>query len=335
MRVFVYSSGADTGGQGWRISEAFRKHRSRDEWTVDTMNGQPGTLGYPEQYPVDMRDRLALIERFYREADVVHLRNHFAGYERFDRGARKPIVIHHHGTHFRNHAGLLMSRAHELGATQLAATLDLTLLGPGITWLPTPYDLDELAAMRERYKRPENGRIRISHFPTDAKVKSTAEFRAAVESLSKRYEISVLDNAVKLGKRVKARAGASHGYAWEDVLRLKAGSDIYYDQAILGYGNNAIEAWGFGIPVLAGVADPRVRDLMLERFGGELPFVETTPGTIEQNLERLIQSAEMRAEYGARGLAHARLFHDERLVVDRLEEIYRTTAVHGRVRASL
>ena len=60
-----------------------------------------------------------------------------------------------------------------------------------------------------------------------------------------------------------------------DVLALKAQADILFDQVILGYGNNAIEAMGMGIPVIAGVQDDNVRRAMLDRWGS-LPWYDAT-----------------------------------------------------------
>ena len=70
-------------------------------------------------------------------------------------------------------------------------------------------------------------------------------------------------------------------------MRRKGRADLFVDQVLLGYGCNAIEAWGMGIPVIAGVdpekakaivkqyIPPDTRDVMLSIWG-ELPFYEST-----------------------------------------------------------
>ncbi len=83
----------------------------------------------------------------------------------------------------------------------------------------------------------------------------------------------------------------------------------------------AVEAMALAVPVVAGTEDPSVRDLMLSTFGS-LPYVEATEQTIEPTLARLIESRAMREDYGQRGLAHVRRFHDDRVVVDLLKSIY-------------
>lgn len=311
MRVLVYATGADTGGQGWRIAQAFARHAP--DWTLDAVNASRSPLGFEEQYPIPIRDRQALIARLYAEADVVHLRNNLSGWDTYDRGRCLPTILHHHGSQFRKAPLSLAKECERNGIRQVAATLDLTLLAPNVDWVPSPYDVDELSRLREHH---DDGIVRIAYFPTAARIKSAGAFMAAYRQLAQKYRLELLTN-LGSGDRVFHKP-------WQDVLAQKAKADILFDQVILGYGNNAIESWAIGTPVIAGVEDPKVRALMVERFG-ELPFVEATESTIRQVLERLIQSAQMRKEYAERGQAHVRRFHDYPVVVKLLQEIYSTT----------
>ena len=303
MRVLILSP-IDTGGQGYRIAKGFERYT---DWTVDTINAAPSTLGYPEQHGLRPTERRALMKRLYPQADVVHYRNSLVLRRQFSDDG-KPAILHHHGTHFRTNHGPVAKQARTLGIVQIASTLDLAILEPDVEWLPSPYRLDELV----RDPQPQDV-IRIAHFPTDAVKKSSARFMTAVESLSQRHPIEVMTN-LQRGRAVHTQ--------WADIMALKAQADIYFDQVILGYGNNAIEAMGMGIPTIAGVADPSVSAEMLRRFG-TLPFMEATEATIEQALEALIVSPDLRAEYGARGRAHVERFHDDAKVVAQLQEIYR------------
>jgi glycosyltransferase involved in cell wall biosynthesis len=135
---------------------------------------------------------------------------------------------------------------------------------------------------------------------------------AAYHRLAKDHDVELLTNVQ--GIRVRHMP-------WADVLAAKARADILFDQVQLGYGNNAIEAWCMGLPVIAGVADWKVRDAMVARFG-KLPFYEATEDTIGDALRRVVESADMRAEYAALGMAHVRKWHDAREVVRMLSEVY-------------
>lgn len=310
VKVLVWARGVDTGGQGWRIGQGFAKHAP--DWQVDVPPGSANPLGYPER-PMTPRERFGLVPRLYAQADVVHLRTNLDGWRKEDNGACKPIVLHHHGSLFREAHGSIAKGARAIGAVQIVSTLDLTLHEPDVEWLPSPYPMAELAALRD----PRDGPVRIAHFPTSAKVKSTHAFLAATQRLAERYPIEVLTNVVRGHVRhIPVDEGG-----WAEVMARKATADIYFDQVQLGYGNNAVEAWGMGIPVVAGVVDPAVRALMVERFG-RLPFVEATEDTIEVTLERLIQSRAMRDEYGNQGRDHALRFHDDAKVVAQLQGIY-------------
>ena len=309
MKVLIWSTGQDTGGQGFRIADAFARHAP--DWDVQSRAAGKSVLGYPEQKWLPITDRKADILALYRDADVVHLRNNLAGWQMADRGMGKPTVIHHHGSQFRSNHGRIAKEARHIGAVQLAATLDLTLLEPDVHWMPSPYEVDDLLAMR----RPHgDGRVRIAYFPTSPKIKSAPQFLAAYRRLASNHRVELLTNVQ--GTKVRHMP-------WPEVLAQKAQADILFDQVLLGYGNNAIEAWAMGIPVIAGVQDPAVRDAMLVRWGS-LPWYDATEDSIYDALRAMVESADLRAEYAARGMAHVRTWHDSRVVVGMLSEVYRT-----------
>lgn len=152
--------------------------------------------------------------------------------------------------------------------------------------------------------------IRIAHAPTSREVKGTAFFLEAIRQLqAEGYDIQL---------------DLIEGVTWAECLQRKAQADIYYDQVKLGYGNNAIEAWGMGIPVVAGAHHSTLQE-MRSRFG-ELPFLNATEATIYDRLKALILSEDLRAEYTERGLNHVERFHDERVVVETLKALYRRAA---------
>ena len=107
---------------------------------------------------------------------------------------------------------------------------------------------------------------------------------------------------------------------WDRCLQRKARADIFFDQVILGYGCNALEAWGMGIPVVCGASDPTLDEM--ERRFGRLPFYHATEETIYDALKELVESPELRAKYAAIGNRYVREYHDEVKVVDQLKRIY-------------
>ena len=293
MRVLNASHVADTGGNGYRTAKAFAR---LTDWSYRAACRTGNYLAYPVDLPWDQ----ALAE--WRRADVVHVRDGFQAQAMLGAPDR-PTVIHHHGTQLRRKHAVLIPEQQRRGAVGLAATLDLLAYAPDdLVWAPALYDLDALAAMR----RPvEDEVLRIAHAPTNRAVKSTEAFLRAVRRLSRELPVEAV-----LVERT----------AWADCLRRKAVADIYFDQVALGYGNNAIEAWGMGMPVVAGAA-PETLDLMEERFGS-LPFLLADEGSIYHAL-RALADPEARALWAERGRQHVERFHSEAAGVAMLSAVYR------------
>lgn len=156
---------------------------------------------------------------------------------------------------------------------------------------------------------PGEDAVRIAHAPTDRGIKSTAAFLEATEQLKAEghpIEVDLIE-----------------GVPWRECLARKAKADVYFDQVKLGYGNNAIEAWGMGIPVIAGAA-PATQEEMVRRFG-DLPFYNATESTLYDALRAMLNPS-IRELYAHRGLMHVRKYHDERVVVEQLKDVYRRAA---------
>jgi len=294
LRVLNASHLADTGGNGFRTAAAFRK--LAPDWPYRSTCRQVNWLAYPRDLPWEQ----ARAE--WRRADVVHVRDGFQA-ERMLRAPRRPTVIHQHGTQFRRHARDMLREQRTRRAIGLAATLDLVLMAPDdLEWAPALYDLDALGALRQRV---DDGVLRIAHAPTNRAVKSTAAFLAA---------------AARLGRELPVEVILVERTAWVECLRRKARADIYFDQVTLGVGNNAIEAWGMGQPVVAGAA-PATLDEM-ERRWGSLPFLRADEGTIYEALRSLAEPVAREA-WALRGRTHAERYHSEQAGVAFLQAVYR------------
>lgn len=289
MNILNYSAGADTGGQSIRFHQAFTKltdHKYRS--LVRSRN----YLAYPRDLPWEARGAAI------NAAELIHANNTLRSLEHI----QKPKILHYHGSAFRNNPLGYMAKAKQYRARQFVSTLDLYLIDPTrLEWLPAPYDLDWLASFR----KPTPGPLRIGHAPTDRAVKSTDAFLKAV---------------TKLKKTTKVQLVLIERMPWVKCLELKGTVDIFYDQVTLGYGNNAVEAWGMGIPVVCG-GQPDTLAEMRNRFGGTLPFYEATEATIYDALKEL-SDEKTRKEFGEIGYQHADRFHSDRAVVDLMEPIY-------------
>lgn len=299
MKVLNASHLSDTGGNGYRTKVAFQ--HLLPSWTYRVSCRTTNYIDYPQDIPWSQ----AL--RYWNHSDVVHVRDGFHAQQRLGAPDR-PTVIHHHGTQFRKHRAVLLREQRRRHAKGLAATLDLYLDAPSeLEWMPALYDLEMLAQLSRQGVR-EGGAIRIGHAPTNRRIKSTDAFLAACD---------------KLGQEVPIQVVLIEKKPWRECLELKSTCHIYFDQVLLGYGNNAIEAWGMGLPVIAGGEERTLREM--ERRFGSLPFMLADEGSIYDALSVLVD-AEARSGWAARGLDHVRQWHSEEAVVPMLRKVYEEVA---------
>lgn len=302
MRVLSYSPYDDTGGTGYLMASAFN---AVAPWvTYNAVCGAPSYLQYPPHTPWDWTN----IRRMWRQADVVHLHD---GFHQTQGLPRRPHVVTWHGTGFREQSDTCLALQRAKGAVGLVSTLDLWLLAPDdVQWMPAPFDLDWLAGFRRELQLDGVGGVdrplRIGHCPTNRALKSTAAFLAAAERLNEEMPVQVV---------------LVEGKPWAEVLPIKATFDVYFDQTAYGYGQNSIEAWAMGIPVVCG-AQPATLVEYQRRFGS-LPFVYADPGSIYEAL-RVLSGLEERTHWARRGRAHVEQFHSQAAGVKALTAAYQS-----------
>ena len=110
-------------------------------------------------------------------------------------------------------------------------------------------------------------------------------------------------------------------------------ADVYVDQLVLGYGCNAVEAMGMGIPVIAGIdvdhAEKLIRQkvpasttaLMEETWQG-IPYMEANEETLFRALCHM-RNPDIRLQYARKGIEHFSRFHADSVVVPMLKGIYK------------
>ena len=335
MEALIVSYAQDTNGGNERFVRAAEKH-GRDKRVLSALaigNDDPaGVVGryrmaaeklgivkirsvartvHYFDWPTDIEwahNNERLIRDLMMSADVIHLNNSYRAVQRYH--LRKPMLLHHHGSMFRNNTAHMMEMARRSRWVQAVSTIDLTRPDPEVLhWLPTAYDIDGLRAFGRKNRREPDGRIRIVHCPTNRQLKATDLLIAAVDEL--RAEGLPLD-LVLVEKQT-----------WAHTMEEKAKADILFDQTMFGYGCNAVEAWGMQIPVIAGGDDWTLAEM--ERRWGLLPFYRTTDADIKYRIRVLATEDDLRAEFAERGFAHVKRWHDERPALGKLAELYALT----------
>lgn len=142
MRVLIVGD-FDTGGQGIRLVEAFRRHT---DWDVRSMARTAQYMAYGTDLPYRKR----VLDEMYPKCDVIHVRNHFGDYDWLAaKHGPKPVLIHYHGSRFRSDPQNHLAQQRTRNAVGVVSTLDLWLIAPDeLEWLPSPFRVDDLAAMR-------------------------------------------------------------------------------------------------------------------------------------------------------------------------------------------
>ncbi len=283
------------------IKRAFAKYAP--DWRYDAMVASINYINYPVDVPWSQKR----LEELYDAADVVHLHNTLHAHRWYDNGQGKPTVLMHHGLHNGSDRSypMVVREAEDMGAISVCSTLDLAIHDWRVLWLPPPVDIKRMRNIRRQHYRTRR-RLRVGHAPTNREIKGTAAFEAAMKQLEERLPVEMV---------------LIEHQPWVNCLNVKATVDVFFDQPILGYGVNAIEAWAMGIPVIAGVENPIVREGMLDKWD-VLPFYETTEETLYDALSAMVQDADLRAEYSKLGTQHVERWHSEAVTVKALKDIY-------------
>lgn len=285
MRVLNLST-TDTGGCGWLTSQAL----AGTDITYDAVSGKSSWIGYPAVRPWAERRRLAEL------ADIHHARNRLSV---LDGLPRRPCVLHHHGTQYRNDPHTHNRAAANRGARTIVSTVDLLEHAPDdAVWYGSPHNFDWLAAFR----KPQPGPLRIGHAPTVRTSKGTDQFLAALKRRGSGGRVVLIERT-----------------PWKRALAIKGTCDVLFDQFTYGYGSNSIEAWGMGIPVISGAA-PHIIDRMIRTWGA-LPFYHATEHTIGDAIEAMADP-QVRQEWADRGLAHAKTYHSYEAARATLGRVY-------------
>ena len=169
-----------------------------------------------------------------------------------------------------------------------------------IFYVPLRINID---AFIPNYPELEVRRVTIVHAPSNPVLKGTEHIVSAVRKLEERHPIDFI---------------LVQNMAQDEAKAIYQKADIIVDQLLLGtYGVFAIEGMALGKPVVTYVMDE-----MLETYPSELPIQSASVETIEDVLERLILSPQLRREIGMAGRKYVEDYHDYRKVAAYLRKIY-------------
>jgi hypothetical protein len=307
-RLLIFARGVDSAGTGAALKLAFDQCGAQYGWEARMVRRKNSWLDYPGDITWPYGDSVtgAKVVDLHTRSDVIYVMQVPSIVTGFPLWRSKVNIVCQIGTYFRDNPQGVSDAVQALGAHEVVNSLELLNLAPKADLLMWTVDLDMLARLREEHRRPDDGRIRIYHSPTNRAIKSTAAFIEATDRLARRYPIDV-----EIVERVP----------WMENLRRKAAADIVFDEVKLGYGLNSAEAWAMKVPALVGLIDPGARQMFIDRYGG-FPYPDTTEDTIEERLEELIVSPEARSHWGAVGHKFVNQVHSPQVVVPQAVDLF-------------
>lgn len=302
---------------------AFRLHTA-----LNTSTRHASILGHreadnpfegPHQYGT-RRDTLKL-RQAAAAADVIHCHLSLQPWTDL-KMVRRPapaLVIHHHGTLFRNDAPAHHVRDRRAGVVlRLVSNPELLKYDDGnqdLQWLPNPVPVGwygalaayeaGVAGLPTPREDPERRPFRVAHSPSKRHRKGTEYFLDAVNNLRAR------------GVPIEADIIEASSHA--ETVRRKARAHATFDSFWLGMQCSGLEAAAMGQAVIAG--DPDVAGYLATGWG-ECPYTfANTQTELELALERLAMDPEFYLEEAARVSNFVERVHDTAAVALEYEDL--------------
>lgn len=285
------------------INETFTEHAAISaRW--NSIAGYPGGIWRPSP---------ARVCELVEWADVLFFQSKWWGLPRGkvpggsilpQRAPKRPIVTQYRGRPYRNHFQACNERDRRLGIVPCCNFLDLAAIGGIEHWVPNP--VWSLA----RYKQPHAGYtagiLRVVQCPVRKahggwQRKNTRDVIRAVAGLE-RVDLEIISDV-------------SH----EECLQRKGQADVLVDQFTYGYGNNGLEAWAMGTPVIGHAPVEIVNEI--EVRVGYHPFVHTRLEDLRATVERMRDDRAFRHRWTALGMRYVREHHAPAVVAQRAVDV--------------
>ena len=293
MKILL-AGACDQGGGSYWLADAINRYTQHEARAV---RGAQSYIAYPYDVLAPGKGEMDLLIKW---ADVVHIRENIPkstiGVD------NKALVVTYTGRLFRkeNQAIFKMVRR---GAVICYSTPDMGAFCKALNpiWLPNPRE-----DLRGMWKPTRN------KFAVQAPTSRSAKHTEVV---------------IRGAQRANLPLDILEHLSYAACLKRKAQCRVTIDQIKYGYGNNAIEAWALGMPVLSGFSTAYARFYrasMLEQVGGELPFVEivATPESVAEALACLRLDRRYYKHWCEVGREHFFRYHHAPIVAKKAIEVY-------------
>lgn len=290
MNILFVSTG-DNGGASYWQADAINKYTDHQARSIRVAQSYIN-------YPYDMLNPPAQeIVKWGKWADVIHIRDGAPAC--LDSLKKKKRLITFTGMSFRKKAAALISHYRKLGYTVCVSTLDLLAYHPKNppVWIPNPRELMERGEPFETFT--------VCHAPTYRERKGTETIIEACKLAGVKLEL------------LEYRT-------YNEVMTIKSRCHLLIDQFAWNYGNNAIEAWALGLPVISNGGN-KFKAILADRFDGRLPFAscEEDARAIAGLIMRFYHEQSFYNEWVKSGQEYFMRYHHAPVVANRLVDLYK------------
>ncbi len=292
MKILV-AGVSDNGGASWWASQAinrYTEHEARGMRIYDSYIEYPSDILAPSK---------GEIIKWCQWADVIHVRDTAKFIPAVYRKS-KPIVLTMTGK--RNSLKVMLRLCRKNRWVMGVSTYDLTVFLPkgAVEW--TPNSRESLS----RNWHPVKGQFRVVHAPTSRICKGTETVIRAFKGFNDYVTLDLIEKAT-----------------YAECLRRKQLCRCLIDQFTYGYGNNAIEAWALGMPVISGSMRGGYAEAV-EAMAGFVPYIRIGESVdeIRDVILRIYQGGSLYQEAIDRGREYFMKYHHMSVVGKRLIEVY-------------
>ena len=302
----------DNGGGSWFTAQAINRYTNHEARQYRTYQNR---LEYP-YHRLKPPDELCY--DWIKWADVIHARGTLRPLPN-KWTANKPVVMTYSGNNWRLKTDKMLQISQGRGDVITVSTWDLPFYAPDVPvfWLPNPRE-DLSGCVSEKHER-----FTVCHAPTDRSWKGTDTLIEAMNRLPD-VDLDLIERTT-----------------YSECLQRKAKCHLVMDQFSYGYGNNGIEGWALGLPVIGDVQGnpgyPFPQPVDLRQFFldlcGFLPFVQVAEDTqvLREAIEHLRDDPQSYQKAIEHGRAYFFAYHHAPAVAKRTVGIYEMAldAQHG------
>lgn len=276
MNKVVILSIIDYAGSGFNILSAVRRHTDID---IILFGGPPNNKYLHPTYVVVNNSNKKLIQEEINRADILHFKGDWPpedGYLGMQIPKDKPIIITTAGSFFRKKiipTGIERFMVADYGRATLKTSITPDLLYPEYSDIWTPHPIDSETKLNIWHK-PEIPYF--LHVPSSPLRKGTEFVKSVFEVLK---------------KKIKCKTEIITNVDWHTARSVKKNATIYFDQFVVGfYGNSALEAMQYGIPVVNWIS-PRAIEQSKGKLNG-CPVVNCSQKSAEKAAMMVLEAME-------------------------------------------